>query len=461
MTTSAAAEIRDRLTASRQRVMAVHSNAGDDRAEALEAALLALADEWRADAAFITERKARGWKTAADQLVQAASRVAGFALGLARDKPVPVAVAPANDDVMAYLTGETNVYEPVSASIAVPPVQRYATAEFSAGIETIVESPFLSPAPPGSNRPAVGRLSFADLEDLATSVYVSAPRDHLSHSAVERYERCGTSLLLSDASRRNGVGVERPAWSRIGGSAFHYAVETIELAQLESPGEVIPVEAVWSTSLDRSINEAAEAVRGSGYEPQSTWHVANSGREGADWWRVEGLNMLRMYVRHHDADWRAVHTLLRLPDAAGHPVPVLEYGFTTTLLTRRGDITDEGFIDAAWVAHNATGAVATIDIVDYKTGKSEPSDSLQLRGYAVALRERLPENFALPVRGCYWLARKGIYTTPVTIDDAAARAEIAYRYGVAQRGISAHVFPVQVSSFCSSCSMLDYCPTRS
>lgn len=336
-----------------------------------------------------------------------------------------------------------------------------------------VDNPFTSPAAPGSNRSPVKRLGYGELGQLIATTY-PVPRPHLSHSYVESTERCGLSALLSDASRAGHLGPRRPSWSLIGGNAFHLAIESIERAAIELGGtSPLTTEFAnvaedwtkfWEDILAGEIDEQKAALLGTAYANPSTWHIANKQLEGFDWWRVEGLAMIKRYLEFHNNDWRSTHTLLQVPNDPTSPqpqrVPVLEFPFMTTAGSTA--ITAEGRIDAAWLSTAPDYPTATLEIVDHKAGKSIPSETFQLTEYADVLRRRyLPPGFALPIVGRYWLARQGRYTPPVKLDPAASQAEIDYRYTMAERKVKAGVFEPSPSMLCSGCSSVDYCPAQS
>ena len=223
-------------------------------------------------------------------------------------------------------------------------------------------------------------------------------------------------------------------------------------------------EKFWDDVLAQVVDEQKAALVGTAYAQPSTWHVANKGLEGFDWWRVEGLSMVKRYLEFHNNDWRSTHTLLQVPNDPSAPqpqrVPVLEFGFTTTAGSTA--ITEEGRIDAAWMSTSPEYPVATLEVIDYKAGKSIPTDYFQLTGYADVLRRRyLPPGFGLPIVGRFWLARQGRYTLPVGLEPNAGTAEIDYRYTMAERKHRNGVFEPSPSNFCASCSSVDYCPAQS
>jgi len=345
-------------------------------------------------------------------------------------------------------------------------------SEAASVVSELIPNPFTSPGKP-SSRPDVKRLGYQDLGQLISVTY-PAPRAHLSHSYVETVEKCGLSALLSDASRAGHLGPRRPSWSLIGGTAFHLAIESIERAAI-SIGGAAPVPdgatgdwaAMWDEALNQAIADAEAQLAGTPYASNSTWHVANRGLEGYDWWRVEGLAMIERYVKHHDDAWRAKHTLLQVPseptNANSPRVPVLEFAYATVITPPGGSpITVEGRMDAAWMSlDQAEYPAATLEIVDHKAGKSVPTDPFQLRQYADVLRSTyLPANFGLRIVGRWWLARKGLYTAPIILYPIHGRAEIDYRYRAAQRVMANAAFTPSPSNMCSSCGLVDYCPTQ-
>lgn len=487
----------------------------------IKAALLEIAACWREEAAIFDASSRRGAKTTAKEYVQAAARLAGFATALKvcdhpqgalstspkgvtrctacqtvisttpgpQDLPTLAeftgalkagladAAASAIDDALPLVEathheGDVPV-QPISPFSAPSPPAELLNIVSDEPVAVTLPSPFVTPAPPGRNRPPVTRLRFADLGELAAKTYPVA-RANLSHSFVEDMESCGLKAMLRDASRHEQIGAARPSWSLVGGTAIHAAINAIERAALElggaSPNSEFGWEKFWNETLQAEIDERVLALAGSPYADLSTWHVPNKGLEGFDWWRVKGADMIATYLKVHDDAWRASHVLLQVPAirtnvaTPGALVPVLEFEFNEFIAGT--DITAKGYVDAAWVAHPATVGpsqypTAAIEVVDFKSGAREPSSPFQLAQYADVLRRHyLPANFALPIYGRHYLARRGIYTPPVLLDSATSTDEIAYRYSQAQRAHRAGVVIASPSSFCSGCGFVDYCPTQ-
>jgi hypothetical protein len=347
----------------------------------------------------------------------------------------------------------------------------YCLADLTQEIAIItpaVDNPFTSPAAPGTNRAPVKRLTFGELGPLVAATY-PVPRAHLSHSYVESLSKCGLSALLSDASKAGHLGPRRPSWSLIGGNALHAAVEAIERVAI-SIGGADPATAAqtpnweefWEEALTLQVAELSASLVGTPYANASTWHVANKGLENYDWWRVQGLDMVKKYLAFHDTAWRSRHTLLQVPaDPTGvntARVPVLELPFTVK--AGSSAITMEGRIDVAWLATTEEYPTAALEVVDVKAGKSLPVDHFQLVEYGDVLRKHLPVNFGLPIVGRYYRARLGTYTPPVPLPAKPGQDEIDYRYAAADRAMRHAVFAPHVDNMCSSCGSVDFCPAQ-
>lgn len=400
------------------------------------------------------------------------------------------------DATLDYLSGAVDTYEPVGHN---SPVGTQVTvggigftkigespfgdqSEAAAVVSELItataptpaaDNPFTSPAAPGSNRAPVARLTWAQLGPLTAATY-PVPRPHLSHSYVESLSRCGLSALLSDASKANLLGPRRPSWSLIGGNAFHSAIETIERAAISiGGGDPGPQHdnpywtQFWEAALTYQVDELTAPLAGTPYANPSTWHTANKGLEGFDWWRVQGLDMILRYLKLHDTAWRACHTLLQVPaDPAAEArtpgqvprVPVLELPFTVTAGSTA--LTTTGFIDAAWLSTSTDYPTATLEVVDHKSGKSLPSEHFQLTEYADVLRRYLPTNFGLPVVGRFYRARLGAYTPPIPLPQRPGQDEIDYRYQAAERAMKHAAFTPHPDNMCSSCGSVDFCPAQ-
>ncbi len=534
-------EIQDREALARGRVIAAGvecftsedpDTAANHAARIIQAAMMELAAVWREQAEWWKTSGKRGGKGTAEQLTQAAGRLAGFAVGLTTRPVEPPTPEKANgcehpgEALSQIKSGDvkcTACYPPphlaadlfideaaVQEEVANLEAERAAETPIMIGpdeelpgetdndtqekpvstpspVQAIIDSPFISPGGPGA-RPAVTALSYSLLPVIANQL---DPRTELSHSFVETYETCSLKSMLQRASRHNLIGPQRPSWSLIGGKAFHAAVEAVERDALAFPGRVpissksiaaglpggasadpaqalhviVAVDEVWAAALDAQVKAASESVAGSAYADPGTWHASNSGKEGYDWWRIEGAMMLHRYLEFHDADWRSARRLLHVQPLLGvTATPVLEQHFVTSVMpdaaAGTSALTTSGYIDATWLYSDGADRMF-LDIVDWKTGSRRPVSTFQLGEYAHGLAPLLPPGLAaVPVRGSYWLARKGEYTPPVLLLDKHPAEEMTYRYRQVALGSSLGIATPNVSDMCVACSVRDYCPAQ-
>lgn len=486
-TSSEIAEIQQRNADGRKRVMDAASAENLAPTERIKAAMMELVAVWRDEANWWEASTKKGRLGTAKSIRDAATRLAGFAVNLTRDlsaaeyeidaesplsaphvelsdeaKAVAAKLAaPIVDPLMDYLTGTSKTYEPTPRPEQVLDALKKEMPDVTAGptAAQLVDSPFTSPAPPARRAP-VAAVPFSALPALITHMSTGdAAREHVSHSYVSSYEGCSLSALLSDASRAGALGARKPSWSLIGGNAFHAAIETVERLELAGVHtDLASVEDQWNAMLDAQVKVVLDEMVGTPYADPSTWHVANGGREGFDWWRVEGVGMLKRYVEHHDEKFRARYQILRLGDGR----PVIEWPYEMTVRTLDGStgVTSKGFVDQAWRDVEADQVVVT----DMKSGRSEPSETFQLGEYAHALVMELITSATMispTITGRYWLARKGIYTDLVDVLAAHPLEELQFRYGQAMRGTQAGVFVPNRTNLCVSCGSRDYCPVGS
>lgn len=322
-------------------------------------------------------------------------------------------------------------------------------------VTATIDHPFTNPGIPWLNqRRSVEVIPYAELPIIAAA---TPPRGHVSHSYVETYEGCSLSAMLRDASRAGHVGASRPSWSQLGGQAFHRAVEILERMALSGVVIADDPEALWNQHFDAVIKEQLDALVGTPYADSATWYISNRGKEGFDWWRVEGAKMLGLYVKHHTPTWRANNPTFLLQDTT--PVIELEYSMSIRSLDGERGLTAQGFVDRATLDLTTY----SLTVLDYKTGSREPESTFQLGEYGHALLMAMgiaAEPADRPILGRYWLARKGIYTDAVPVVTRHPLAELQYRYDAAARGTQARIFAPHVTNLCKSCSVVDYCPAQ-
>jgi hypothetical protein len=173
--------------------------------------------------------------------------------------------------------------------------------------------------------------------------------------------------------------------------------------------------------------------------------------------------MIRRYIDYHTAARREAFPVLRVADASqvGRTVltPVIELPFRLDM----DGVGNEGFIDFA--VTNAADRWQEATVIDWKSGRSEPSEHIQMAEYAWALRKLHAADWQrgadYTIWGSYWMARKGEYSPPVDLLRAYPWEELVYRFAAAARGYAAGVFAPHVTNLCVSCTVRPYCPAGS
>lgn len=345
-------------------------------------------------------------------------------------------------DINPGLVGELLVDVPGTVG-ELPETQERQREEIT--LQPINWSPFTDPEPVSGAPGTVGRvLTFAELLQAPTS----PPVKHRSFSQVESYADCGLKYRLQ---RREPGVIQRPSWALVGGKAIHAAIESFERDVIAVNGagvlsEFDPV-TCWSGCFNDSIT--AQAIATPQY-PMDHWRSAARGAEGYTWWLHEGVDMLSRYVawRHANAGHWAV--------ATWNDVPMIEWPFETNF----GDIHVVGFIDL--VLREAT--TGRLKVIDVKSGKSAPVDSLQLKTYGAVLADQtLPSGTSAhdEIDGAYFMLRRGELADVGAVSGLDARAEIFWRYGAMDASERAGVYMARPSSFCGGCSVKHACPVRS
>lgn len=192
----------------------------------------------------------------------------------------------------------------------------------------------------------------------------------------------------------------------------------------------------------KAFNEAIGAEQEKSEQNPLDWRAGGRAtkewpdKENGDWWNVHGLQMLHTFVEVWDNSGLQVwHT----PEN----IPALEL----LLNVKFGDTLVKSFIDL--VAVTADGELA---VIDYKTGKSMPSN-MQLGLYASALELQFGVR---PSIGYYYDARKGqmVHTTGLDRWTPELFTELFRQFEIA---VSNKIFLPNVGMSCSTCSVGDYC----
>lgn len=300
------------------------------------------------------------------------------------------------------------------------------------------------------------RLTFAQVREHGRARACGV--DHRSYSQVQAFRECGVKYALDD--------LDTPAWWNVGGTALHYACEAINRIAAQA-GIVEPwdIETLWTNCLGRATSEAI-AERPT--VDTAHWRAAKKGSEGYDWWRINGVDMVRRWVARltwlYDQGWRV---------AVFNGTPAIEYDCLMwvygALLRTHDPIKVENIIDLVMTRDDGT-----LLIIDAKAGASAPDDTAQLGQYAHALNHALggDQFFSTNTRiiGAYWLARTDMLTpVDVTKSDTATDLrelhpwdEIEYLITTMDAAESAGLYLPNKSKSdrfgCGSCGVRGLCP---
>jgi hypothetical protein len=298
--------------------------------------------------------------------------------------------------------------------------------------------------------PARQRLDWASVAMLGAAHTTRASRR--SPSQVTSYERCGVAYALS------GAGLERPQWANVGGTALHNAIERLERSYFHAPADAVwwtelidhspaAVASTWEASLDAEIVRVMDE-RGKTW-PVSTWRASARGKEGYDWWRVEGALMLGRYLTARferfgrERVWSSQNGPALEWECTWMPAPDMP------MLVR---------LDQIWPPTLGRHDGAFM-IVDIKSGARPTPDLYQPLAYALAL---VDDTGTLPVRAETFNARAGEYAHALTLATKEqverARAAVVTRAQIMHNGdLHGHYTP-HIDAFCGGCGVADLCP---
>lgn len=246
---------------------------------------------------------------------------------------------------------------------------------------------------------------------------------HVSHSAINSYIRCGKAYELGK------LGVEeRPAWWLLGGSAVHKATEWIDKGE-------------WDEAPELAFHKAFqdEIVRTEqSYPDHSLWRKAGYGAraQGYEHWLIQGPRYVKQWA---DRVFRWDHIELDVS------------------MTLPSGIKVKGYIDRASILHDHQ----TFSLFDLKTGSSRPESDQQLGIYSVLLREWYRTQYGLPYVADYeafafnyMFKDDEFYEMDVSNWTLATVDQIAQEW---LHGIQSSVFLPNRGKQCGSCGFRDAC----
>lgn len=386
-----------------------------------------------------------------------------------------------SDDVAAYLSG---VIDELPGGV---PLQPSAVTDatvstvdaFDAGFAEGIKSP-LPLAPPRENLenapvtmppvPLLGQpgdmgagyshtyvpagarpLTFAE---LMTPVAAAALPPHLSHSQADTLADCPAKYRLQ---RLESTVIQIPQWANIGGTAFHAAVEDIEL-WAAVPGAAIAepryADELWRKYFDAEV----QRIEQSSPVPRDRWRAASRGAEGESWWNANGPEMLRRYLRTRP-DQLTLQFGVGAEDGKVLPGAAIEWEVEAQVPTPYGPLPYKAVIDrVTWDVRRGAYVIR-----DYKTGKEMPDDSAQLGEYAHTLRLAGKVFTDAKIYGTFFNARKGEWTPEIDLLEAWPLDWFVWRVTSAHAdklALTQGPTPARPSTFCGGCSVRYACPVK-
>jgi CRISPR/Cas system-associated exonuclease Cas4 (RecB family) len=244
---------------------------------------------------------------------------------------------------------------------------------------------------------------------------------HVSHSAMNNYIRCGKAYELG----KLGV-TEAPAWWLIGGSAVHKATEWLDKGEWDEAPEM-----AFYQAFNDEIFDAVDR------EPdQELWRKAGYGAraQGHDHWMKQGPRYVKQWAERYAPKWWDV-----------------ELDVSTTLPS---GIKIRAYIDR--VAFDGDHKV--YEIVDLKTGSTRPDSDQQLGIYKVLFEHYLAWNGYDMERGTlaynYMFKDDEFYEMDVSNWTLETVDEMAQEW---YRGLESGVFLPNRGKQCGSCGVSSGC----
>lgn len=266
----------------------------------------------------------------------------------------------------------------------------------------------------------------------------------LSYSSVSSYAECGERWRLERLYHVGGA----TWWATVMGSTGHYITELWDKGEVTSEQAI---EMVGST-LERYAAEAEEKgpIRASGRQCKSLTLSGGPNKKDKEW----VLHYLPTFIQQY-IDWRMESNWVLMAMPGG------ELAIEVPIDVEMGGEPQKGFIDRIFMAEAparlSAGLLFGVSkpepiVVDLKFGNA-PSSAMQLGTYAVGLKRQ----YGIEAKhGCYYMAKDG---KPSEMSDLTVYTEefMDGLYEQAWRGIRAGVFLPNVSNFCGSCGVRDWC----
>lgn len=237
--------------------------------------------------------------------------------------------------------------------------------------------------------------------------------EHVSHSAINNYLRCGKAYELGK------LGVkESPAWWLLGGSAVHTATEWIDKGEWDEAPEY-----AFYLAFQQEIDRTLEV-----YPDQGMWRKAGYGAraQGYEHWMSQGPRYVKQWAeRVQTWKWVELDVSTLLPSG----------------------IKVKAYIDRV----SQIGKL--YEIVDLKTGSTRPDSDQQLGIYAALLQDRVGPD-ALVQGFNYMFKDDEFYEMDVSKWTLETVDQIAQEW---LHGIQSSVFLPSRGKQCGTCGVREAC----
>jgi putative RecB family exonuclease len=247
-----------------------------------------------------------------------------------------------------------------------------------------------------------------------------------SYSQLSLYRTCPEQYRLKYIERLP----EDPSVWTVAGTTFHSFAELYlrgDLGEQPSPERIRNVWDVYWQLAEKDVRERD----GRDLPPVEQWRAADRGKENATWWRSAGPEMCEDFV-----DWRL---------GIGKDLFVLDMD-DQLLLEHRMEVELGGVPVVAIPDAVVVDEHGQANILDYKSGRRAPKDSLQLHVYATALREA----FGIEATwGLYYMTRAQS-AVPYYLQRWSAE-QIHQMFTDLQAGIDAEAFDPKPGPDCRVC----------
>ena len=198
------------------------------------------------------------------------------------------------------------------------------------------------------------------------------------------------------------------------------------------------IEKLWSDSWKIEIDEATRngEIQLEDLRQSSRTSKANPNGENASWWFENGRKFVDKWI-----EWRKNSEWKIWTSPTGEP------GIELTFEVEIGGISFKGAIDRVFVTPDGE-----LVILDLKTGQRTPQTDLQLQVYA-CLMERV---YGIrPSWGCYWMARSGVTSIPVNLDEFTLK-KLDAMVALFQKARENEIYLPNFDG-CKMCSLTEYC----